>query len=79
VEFGEHIEAMGLEPTLTQPKAMEAELANHMDLAAQLAQCTTHAKWGDFESGFLGYMQDRWGKPESEGDEEPNSTGAGAA
>jgi hypothetical protein len=66
VEFGEYIEAMGLEPALTQPKQMEAELAHHLDLAGALAQCTTHAKWGEFESAFLDYMHERYQQPEGD-------------
>jgi len=75
VEFGEAIEAFGLEKALTDPAAMTAELAPYPQLAAALVQRTTHAKWKEFEDSFWSYMVDRWSPPEAEPKDEPSKPG----
>lgn len=66
VQFGELIEAYGMEKALYDPGSMTAELVPFPALAAALAQRTTHAKWGGFQESYFEYMMDRWGEPENE-------------
>jgi hypothetical protein len=62
VEFGEFIEAMGLEEVLTDHAEMTAELMKYPQLAAAMAQRTTDARWQEYIEPLAGYMEDRWGE-----------------
>jgi hypothetical protein len=60
VEFGEAIESMGLEKTLSSSPDMQAFIAG----VPALAQRTQDARWPEFYADFMGYTQDRWGVPD---------------
>ena len=71
VEFGDLIEAHGLEPALADPKKMEAVLTEFPHLAMLLAARVTDARWRVFEPDLLGYFRDRWGTGEDDDEERP--------
>ena len=62
VQFGEAIEANGIDKTLSSPIDMRTFIAG----VPQLMQRTQHAKWPEFEEDFLNYTTERWGEPGEE-------------
>ena len=76
VEFGEHIEAMGLEKALYDQETMTGILMQQPQLAAALAQRSSHAKWAIFADEYQDYMEERWGgAEEDDGGESEAETG----
>lgn len=65
VQYGELIEAYGLEKALTDPSEMQRVLSEFPQLGAMLIQRMQHARWKEFEHDWSDYMLDRWGTNEN--------------
>jgi hypothetical protein len=55
-QFGEHIEALGIDALLRDPAQIAALVEGH----PLLKQRSAHARWPSFQEAFMGYMGDRF-------------------
>jgi len=62
VQFGEQVEAFGIERTLSNPAEMEIFIHG----TPELAQRAKDARWPEFRDAFLAYTAERWGMPEGD-------------
>jgi len=65
VQFGEQIEALGIDRMLASHK----EIETFIDGIPALAERKKDARWPEFKEDFMGYTQERWGEPGDEADD----------